>query len=190
MGKTEKRKNDLKRTRGSILFMGIILAFIGMVILAGLYFHYVKSLHIIFPVKTYATLRDAAVGTVHMVTHYIDNGYFRTIDNDPCPPGTTNVNATDENATLASAIRCCETSINFRLVGYSETFPADTVVCLLGTQPHISAGSSPDPVVKGGGPSGSESKPKKYIYSIATNAKGPRGTLSYVEAVYESPPQQ
>lgn len=104
-----------KRERGSALFMSIMFTFIGLILVAGIYFAYHRSIMVIFPVRTYSTLREGVSGTIHLVARYIDKGYFSDIVPWGCPPGTTLL----QNI---PALICCETTIKIKLIGYTEPF--------------------------------------------------------------------
>lgn len=168
--------NFKNKKQGSVLFLVLILSLIGGILISGLFMAYYRMTKIIFPVRTYSTLREAAAGTVTLLASYIDQKYFSRIDQDSCPRGT-------EEVGNSSAIRCCKAKIEFKLVGYPNTFPAESMVCLLSLTSQT--GYSALPVVGGGGMTISANCDNyPCVYSITSHAYGPQGITSYVETVY------
>jgi hypothetical protein len=159
-----KRRSE--KVKGSALFLTLILSLIGLMLISGLFMAYYRMLKVIFPIRIYSNIREAASGTVMLLASFVDKGDFSGIDQDDCPIGTKEVNGT-------SADLCCQAEIKFKLVGYTEVFIANTTVCLLARS--NLPGDRADPVTGGG---------NKYFYSITTTAFGPQGTSSYVESLY------
>ncbi len=173
-------KRSSKRVKGSVLFLTLILSLIGLILISGLFMAYYRMLKVIFPVRIYSNVREAASGTVTLLASYVDKGTFSRIDQEECPSGTKDITQDMSNS---SAVRCCQAEIKFRLVGYTDVFPAKATVCLLGIS--SLAGYSASPVVGGGGMTlrlNCDNTP--CLYSITTTAFGPQGTSSYVESLY------
>jgi hypothetical protein len=163
----EVKKLNL-RQKGAALFLTLIFSLIGLILVGGLYLAYQRMLGIVFPIKTYVTLREAVAGTVELIASYIDKDYFKDIGQG-CPAPLTQ-----------SGNFCCNSEIKFRLIGEQGTFIANATICLVGI---AQAGFGISPVVELD-PASKVSQP--YIYSIIVRAYGPRGTTSTIESVYQS----
>jgi len=157
------------KQRGAALLLTLVLSLIGLILVGGLYLAYQRLLGIVFPIKTYATLREAASGTVELIAAYIDTDYFREMERGECP-----------NPLTRAGNLCCSGEIKFRLIGEDGMFIAKSAVCLVGIG-QAGFGISPvaelDPAIKASQP---------YIYSIIVKSYGPRGTSSTVESLYQS----
>jgi hypothetical protein len=161
------------RERGSALFISIMFAFIGLILVAGIYFAYHRSLMVIFPVRTYSNLREGVTGTIHLVARYIDKGNFSDICLN-CPPGLTPVSN-------ASAINCCETYIKIKLIGYPGTFPVKTQICCMGSVQ--TPGNSTKPVVE---KDSGEKSIQTLLFAINAEGRGPQGASVFIESLYET----
>ncbi len=166
----------MRKKEGSVLFLVLILSLIGAILMAGLYVAYQRALGTFFPIRIYSNLREASSGTVTLLASYVDRKLFSRIDTEGCPSGM-------EEKTNATAVRCCTTTIKFKLVGYMETFPAEAELCLLSLV--IPPGFS-HPSVVGGFQQALAINCDNYPcqYGITVKAYGPRGVTSYVETVY------
>ncbi len=157
------------RQQGVALFLTVILSLIGLILVGGLFIAYQRMLGMVFPIKTYATLREAASGTVELIASYVDKDYFEKMGRGECPPSLTKV----DNF-------CCQGIIRFHLIGEPGDFVANSTVCIVGI---VQAGYGISPVVElDPGLKGSQ----PYLYSIIVRATGPRGTLAIVESLYAS----
>ncbi len=166
----------MSKNQGSVLLLSLILSLIGLILISGLFTAYYRMIKIVFPIRVYSTVREAASGTVTLLATYIDNKYFSRIDQADCPRGTVEISN-------ASAIRCCKANIRFKLTNYTETFTAEGMVCLISLA--SASGFSALPVIGGGGmtlPYNCDNYP--CVYSITSTAYGPQGVSAYVEAVY------
>ena len=164
-----KKKIPKQRQKGVSLFLTLIFSLIGLILVGGLYLAYQRMYGLIFPIKTYATLREAASGTVELIASYIDKDYFKGLERGNCP------NPLQPGDTL-----CCNGEIKFHLTEERGLFVANATICLIGIA-QAGFGLSPvveiDPAIKASQP---------YVYSIIVRAFGPRGTVSVVESVYQS----
>ncbi len=166
-----KRKIDFSSQKGVALFLTIILSLLGLILLAGLYYAYQRVTGILFPIKSYATVREAAVGTVELIASYVDREYFKSMERRECPKPLSLSNDT---------LNCCRGEIRFRLAGENLIFSSYATICLIGV---AQAGFSMSPVVELD-PSVKITQP--YIYAITVKAIGPRGTTSMIESIYQS----
>ncbi|MCS7199088.1 MAG: hypothetical protein N2327_00355 [Caldimicrobium sp.] len=101
--------NYKKKTRGSVLFVAIVFSLMGLILIAGLFMAYQRTFRVIFPIKTYTTVREAVSGTTLLLASYIDNRYFEDLILGQCRNG----------------------SIKYRLTGVTNFFEAHWKVCLV-----------------------------------------------------------
>jgi len=162
-GHTSKK---YKKVRGvaliSVLVTGIMIA----IVIGGLYYILTRTMLTGERVRVYTSTREAAVGGVNYAVLQIKSGLFDTMDQLGCPTGWT----LDGD--------CCTSNINYRLSGTTQTFTNRITICLRGYVPPPGetatavAQSRPQPGGRG------------YIYSIISEADGPQGSRSRVEAVW------
>ncbi len=162
------------RTKGNVLFIALIFAFLALLIIAGLVAFWYRYTHTIFPIKVYTNIKQAAAGSVEMVATYIDTGFFKDMELGKCPSGTTPVNATG-----TSAVQCCKMVFKYKLLGSDKTFDNPVQVCLLGYKPQpgfsLTGVAYTPPSVKFG---------LNLLYGISSIAYGPQNATACIEAVY------
>ena len=155
-----------KKVRGialiSVLITGIMIA----LVIGGLYYILTRTMLTGERVRVYTSTREAAVGGVNYAVLQIKSGLFDTMDQLGCPTGWTS----DGN--------CCTANLNYRLSGTTETFRNTITICLRGYAPPpgevVTAVAGTRPIAGGRG----------YIYLITSEADGPQGSKSRVEAVW------
>ncbi len=162
-GHTSKK---YKKVRGialiSVLVMGIIIA----LVIGGLYYILTRTMLTGERVRVYTSTREAAVGGVNYAVLQIKSGLFDTIDQLGCPTSwTLNGN-------------CCTANLNYRLSGTTQTFTNRITICLRGYTP------PPGEALTGVAYSRPQPGGRGYIYSIISDADGPQGSRSRVEAVW------
>jgi len=146
----------------SVLVMGIMIA----LVIGGLYYILTRTMLTGERVRVYTSTREAAVGGVNYAVLQIKSGLFDTMDQLECPTGWT------------SNGNCCTANLNYRLSGTTETFRNTITICLRGYAP------PPGDVVSGVAYSRPQPGGRGYIYSIISEADGPQGSRSRVEAVW------
>ncbi|WP_448587813.1 hypothetical protein [Thermocrinis sp.] len=147
----------------SVLVTGILVA----LAIAGLYYILMRTMGTTERVKTYTSVRDAAVGGVNHAVSQIRSGIFDTLLSGECPAGAQ-----------LQGNNCCEFSLSYRFQGITETFGNEVTLCFVGYVP----------------PSGEQMTGVAYtrlppagrgfIYSIVSVANGPQGSTARIEAVY------
>jgi len=103
------------RKRGSLLFIALIFSFISLLIIAGLialWYHYTQ---VIFPVKVYTSIREAAKGSVVLIASEIDSGFFDEMEYGKCPSHTVIESSN-------SSLICCKIKLKYKLLESSQTF--------------------------------------------------------------------
>jgi hypothetical protein len=162
-GHTSKKH---KRVRGvaliSVLITGIMIA----LVIGGLYYILTRTMLTGERVRVYASTREAAVGGVNYAVLQIKSGLFDAIDQLGCPTGWIS----DGN--------CCTTNLNYHLSGTTQNFRNRITICLRGyTIPpgEVGTGVAYSRPLPGG---------RGYIYLIISEADGPQGSRSRVEAVW------
>ncbi|MEN2995300.1 MAG: hypothetical protein ABDH19_08165 [Thermodesulfovibrio sp.] len=143
---------------GASLFSAILIAFFGLLALAGLYFALTKLLATSETIKTYSSVRDAAVGGVHHAVIMIQSGSF------------------DEYTVGECTSRPIE--LKFKLYGSSALFTNNITVCLSAYK------TPPGYEVTGVGYSKLAAGYKGFIYTIISEASGPENTRSRIEVIY------
>ncbi|WP_448584509.1 hypothetical protein [Thermocrinis sp.] len=146
----------------SVLVTGILVA----VAIAGLYYILLRTFGTSERVRVYTSTKEAAVGGVNYVVSQIKSGVFDTMIDGNCPSG----GQTDAN-------NCCEITTRYRLSGDSE-YTNKIRVCLSGYSP------PPGEQISGVAYSRFSATGGGYIYSIVSEAEGPRGSMARIEAVY------
>ncbi|AHE96246.1 hypothetical protein THERU_05765 [Thermocrinis ruber] len=146
----------------SVLVMGIMIA----LVIGGLYYILTRTMLTGERVRVYTSTREAAVGGVNYAVLQIKSGLFDNMDQLECPTGWTTVG------------NCCTANLNYRLSGTTETFRNTITICLRGYAP------PPGEVVTGVAYTRPQPGGRGYIYSIISDADGPQGSRSRVEAVW------
>ena len=162
-GHTSKK---YKKVRGvaliSVLVTGIMIA----IVIGGLYYILTRTMLTGERVRVYTSTREAAVGGVNYAVLQIKSGLFDAMDQLGCPTGWT----LDGD--------CCTSNINYRLSGTTQTFTNRITICLRGYAP------PPGEVATGVAYTRPQPGGRGYIYSIISEADGPQGSKSRVEAVW------
>jgi hypothetical protein len=157
-----------KKVRGvaliSVLVMGIVIA----LVIGGLYYILTSTMLTGERVRVYTSTREAAVGGVNYAVLQIKGGLFDAMDQLECPNGWTPT--PNEN--------CCIANLNYRLSGTTQNFTNQITICLRGYA------TLPGDVVSGVAYSRPQPGGRGYIYSIISDADGPQGSRSRVEAVW------
>jgi len=151
----------------SVLVMGIMVA----LAIGGLYYILTRTTITGERVRVYTSTREAAVGGVNYAVLQIKGGLFDTMDQDGCPTGSGWTPANPDQT-------CCTANLNYRLSGTTETFRNTITICLRGYAP------PPGEVITGVAYSRPQAGGRGYIYSIISDADGPQGSRSRVEAVW------
>jgi len=155
-----------KKVRGvaliSVLVMGIMIA----IVIGGLYYILTRTMLTGEKVRVYTSTREAAVGGVNYAVLQIKSGLFDAMDQHGCPTGWIS----DED--------CCTSNINYRLSGTTQTFTNTITICLRGYVP------PPGEALTGVAYSRPQVGGRGYIYLIISEADGPQGSKSRVEAVW------
>ncbi len=149
----------------SVLVMGIMIA----LVIGGLYYILTRTMLTGERVRVYTSTREAAVGGVNYAVLQIKSGLFDTMDQLGCPTGWTG-RTPDEN--------CCTANLNYRLSGTTQNFTNQIIICLRGYAP------PPGEAITAVAQSRSQVGGRGYIYSIISDADGPQGSRSRVEAVW------
>lgn len=144
--------------RGISLFSAILIALFALLALAGLYFALTKLLGTSQTIKTYASVRDAAVGGIHHAVIMIQSGSFNEYNIGECTSTPIEV--------------------KFKLYGETGEFKNKITVCLSAFK------TPPGYEVTGVAYSKLPAGYKGFIYTIISEAEGPQGTHSRIEAVY------
>ncbi|MDI6864310.1 hypothetical protein [Thermodesulfovibrio yellowstonii] len=144
--------------RGISLFSAILIALFALLALAGLYFALTKLLGTAQTIKTYASVRDAAVGGIHHAVIMIQSGSFNEYSVGEC---------------TSSPIE-----LKFKLYGSNTLFRNNITVCLNAYK------TPPGYEITGVAYSKFGAGYKGFIYTIISEAEGPESTHSRIEAVY------
>jgi hypothetical protein len=157
---------EYKKVRGvaliSVLVMGIMIA----LVIGGLYYILTRTMLTGERVRVYTSTREAAVGGVNYAVLQIKSGLFDAMDQLGCPTGWTTVG------------NCCTSNLNYRLSGTTQNFTNKITICLRGYAP------PPGEVVAGVAYTRPQPGGRGYIYLIVSEADGPQGSKSRVEAVW------
>ncbi len=155
-----------KKVRGVALISVLVMSVMLALVLGGLYYILTRSITSAEKVRVYTSTREAAVGGVNYAVLQIKSGLFDTMDQLGCPTGWI----PDGN--------CCTTNLSYRPSGTTQTFTNRITICLRGYSPppgEIASGvayTKPQPGGRG------------YIYLIVSEADGPQGSKSRVEAIW------
>lgn len=167
------KKLKRKRTKGSALFLAIILSTIALMLLGSLMVVWWKLTQATFPVRTYSSVREAAAGGVELLVGYIANRYFDEMSLGVAPSGTRAI--TPSNAYPF----CVEVPLKYQLLGDTRHFNNPVRVCYYG----IPGGSIPGEMLGGVAYTGHKTG-KGEVFALNSTAYGPQNTLAVVEAVY------
>ncbi len=162
-GHTSKK---YKKVRGIALISVLVMSVMIALVLGGLYYILTRSITSAEKVRVYTSTREAAVGGVNYAVLQIKSGLFDTMDQLGCPTGWTS----DGN--------CCTTNLNYRLSGTTQNFTNQITICLRGYSP------PPGEIASGVAYSRPQAGGRGYIYSIISEADGPQGSKSRVEAIW------
>jgi type II secretory pathway pseudopilin PulG len=147
----------------SVLVMGIMIA----LVIGGLYYILTRTMLTTERVRVYTSTREAAVGGVSYAVLQIKSGLFDAMDQLGCPTGWT-----------SDGDYCCTSNLNYRLSGTTQNFTNKITICLRGYAP------PPGEALTGVAYSRPQPGGRGYIYSIISDADGPQGSRSRVEAVW------
>jgi len=161
------RKWMKPKQKGSALFVAIMFSFIGLLIIAGLVAVWYRLTHVIFPVKTYSSVREAAAGGVKLLASYIDVCTKDLLDYGECQPVFQN-----ENQVPNDGNQSCWgiNNLKFKLLGSDREYPNPIVICFLVRE-------------RAPGFSGGE---QFIFWGMNSTAIGPNNVTAYVEAVYRT----
>lgn len=163
------RKSLFIRKKGSALFVAIMFSFIGLLVIAGLVTIWYRLTHILFPVRTYTSVREAASGGIKLLATYVDQGYFSDINLGKCPAGTQPIS----NGT------CCIVNLKYKLLGDSKEYLNPVTICTLGYQ------AQPGFEITGVAYTSQAARlGLNFVYGFNSTAYGPNNVTAYVEAVY------
>ncbi len=162
-GHTSKKYKKVKGVALiSVLVTGIMIA----ISIGGLYYILTRTMLTGERARVYTSTREAASGGVNYAVLQIKSGFFDAMDQLECPAGWT----------LAGD--CCTSNINYRLSGTTQTFTNTITICLRGYAP------LPGEAITGVAYSRPQVGGRGYIYFIISEAEGPQGSRSRVEAVW------
>jgi hypothetical protein len=139
-------------------------------VIGGLYYILTRTTITGERVRVYTSTREAAVGGVNYAVLQIKGGLFDTMDQLGCPAGWIPDRTPDRN--------CCTANLNYRLSGTTQNFENRITICLRGYAP------PPGEVITGVAYSKPQPGGRGYIYLIISEADGPQGSRSRVEAVW------
>ncbi len=155
-----------RKVRGVALISVLIMSVMIALVIGGLYYILTRTTITGERVRVYTSTREAAVGGVNYAVLQIKGGLFDAMDQLECPTGWT----PDGN--------CCTANLAYRLSGTTETLRNTITICLRGYAP------PPGDVVSGVAYSRPQAGGRGYIYLIISDADGPQGSRSRVEAVW------
>jgi len=155
-----------KKVKGVALISVLVMGVMTALVIGGLYYILTRTMLTGERVRVYTSAREAAVGGVNYAVLQIRGGLFDTMDQLECPAGWNTVG------------NCCTANLNYRLSGTTETFRNTITICLRGYAP------PPGDVVSGVAYSRPQAGGRGFIYSIISEADGPQGSRSRVEAVW------
>jgi hypothetical protein len=162
-GHTSKK---YKKVRGIALISVLVMSVMIALVIGGLYYILTRTMLTGERVRVYTSTREAAVGGVNYAVLQIKSGLFDAMDQLECPTGWT----LDGN--------CCTANLNYRLSGTTETLRNTITICLRGYVP------PPGEAITGVAYFRPQAGGRGYIYSIISDADGPQGSRSRVEAVW------
>ncbi len=153
-----------KKVRGVALISVLVMSIMIAIVIGGLYYILTRTMLTGERVRVYTSTREAAAGGVNYAVLQIKSGLFDAMDQLGCPTGW-----------IFDGDYCCTSNINYRLSGTTQTFTNTITICLKGYVP------LPGEVITGV----AYSRPYRgYIYLIISEADGPQGSKSRVEAVW------
>jgi hypothetical protein len=155
-----------KKVRGVALISVLIMSVMVALVIGGLYYILTRTMLTGERVRVYTSTREAAVGGVNYAVLQIKSGLFDAMDQYGCPTGWT----PDGN--------CCTANLAYRLSETTQTFTNRITICLRGYAP------PPGEVVTGVAYTRPQPGGRGYIYLITSEADGPQGSKSRVEAVW------
>ncbi|GAB6182260.1 hypothetical protein [Thermodesulfovibrio hydrogeniphilus] len=155
----------LSTDKGIALPAALLIGVLSLLIIAGIYFALTKLFGTSHAIKTYSSVREAAAGGVHYavatkVREIYEDAIYGRIAAGECEPPIT---------------------LNFRLQNISGTFNNTITVCFTG-RGEFKRGFGKERVI-GSGTGGGEFE-YWLLFTIISEATGPQGTRSRVEAVY------
>jgi hypothetical protein len=155
-----------KKVRGVALISVLVMSTMVALVLGGLYYILTRTMLTGERVRVYTSTREAAVGGVNYAVLQIKSGLFDTMDQLGCPTGWIS----DGN--------CCTANLNYRLSGTTQNFTNRITICLRGYA------LPPGETAAGVAYSRPQIGGRGYIYLITSEADGPQGSRSRVEAVW------
>jgi len=164
-----KKYSKKIKQKASALFVAIIFSFLSLVLIGGFLMSWYRYTQMLFPIKVYSSINEAAVGSMELITSYIDQGTFNVLEIGECPLGNK----------ISNNPVCCRINIKYRLLESGETFNDIIEICLLGYQ-----------IPPGEGLPGVSSIPQSgklglnFVYGLNSTAIGPQNTKAIIEAVY------
>lgn len=169
MASSRRRHNfgKHKMRRGVALISVLTTAIVVALVIGGLYILLTRVFETTRMSGVYATTRDAARGGINYTVSQIIGGSFDTLLTGDCPNGTD-----------ARPGNCCDLRLTYRLVGITGEYTNNITVCLTGYAPQ------PGFIIEGVAYSRPTPGGKGYVYTIVSEALGPQGSRSRVEAVY------
>jgi len=155
-----------KKVKGVALISVLVMSVMIALVIGGLYYILTRTMLTGERVRVYTSTREAAVGGVNYAVLQIRSGLFDAMDQLVCPTGWT----PDGN--------CCTSNINYRFSGTAEIFTNRITICLRGYAP------PPGEAITGVAYTRPQPGGRGYIYLIISEADGPQGSRSRVEAVW------
>jgi hypothetical protein len=159
-----------KKVRGVTLISVLVMSVMMALAIGGLYYILTRTMLTGERVRVYTSTREAAVGGVNYAVLRIKSGLFDAMDQFECPTGSGWTPTPDGN--------CCTANLNYRLSGTTQNFTNTITICMRGYT------SPPGDVVSGVAYSRLQTGGRGYIYSIISEADGPQGSRSRVEALW------
>ncbi len=155
-----------KKVRGVALISVLVMSIMIAIVIGGLYYILTRTMLTGERVRVYTSTREAAVGGVNYAVLQIKSGLFDAMDQLGCPTGWI----FDGD--------CCTVNLNYRLSGTTGTLRNTITVCLRDYAP------PPGETATGVAYSGPQPGGRGYMYLIISEADGPQGSKSRVEAVW------
>jgi hypothetical protein len=155
-----------KKVRGIALISVLVMSAMVALVIGGLYYILTRSIVSAEKVRVYTSTREAAVGGVNYAVLQIKSGLFDTMEQSGCPTG------------WISDGSCCAANLVYRLSTGTQSYTNRITICLRGYTP------PPGETATGAAYSRPQAGGRGYIYSIISDADGPQGSRSRVEAVW------
>ena len=155
-----------KKVRGVALISVLVMSVMIALAIGGLYYILTRTMLTGERVRVYTSTREAAVGGVNYAVLQIKGGLFDAMDQLECPTGW-NLDGD-----------CCTANLNYSLSGTTQNFTNRITICLRGYTSPLGD------VVSGVAYSRPQAGGRGYVYSIISEADGPQGSRSRVEAVW------